>query len=62
MKPYYEKRDTSILLLRPFYTQQQGVGPCGSIISSINDLSNWLIAQMYCGRFKNVQVIPASDS
>ncbi len=60
LKPYYEKRDTSILLLYPFYTQLQGVGPCGSIISSINDLSNWLIAQMYFGRFKNVQVIPAA--
>ena len=45
MKPYYEKRDTSILLLRPFYTKQQGIGPAGSIISSINDLSKWLIAQ-----------------
>jgi len=60
MTPYYEKRDTSILLPYPFYTQQQGVGPCGSIISSINDLSNWLIAQMHSGRFKNNQVIPAS--
>jgi len=59
MKPYYEKRDTSILLPYPFYTQQQGVGPCGSIISCINDLSNWLIAQLYNGRFNNVQVIPA---
>ncbi|MBP1666175.1 MAG: serine hydrolase [Bacteroidetes bacterium] len=60
MTPYYEKRDTSILLPYPFYTQQQGVGPCGSIISNINDLSNWLIAQMHNGRFKNNQVIPAS--
>jgi CubicO group peptidase (beta-lactamase class C family) len=60
MKPYYEKRDTSILLPLPYYTKQQGIGPAGSIISSINDLSNWLIAQMYKGKFKNIQVIPAS--
>jgi CubicO group peptidase (beta-lactamase class C family) len=60
MKPYYEKRDTSILLPLPYYTAQQGIGPAGSIISNINDLSNWLIAQMYMGKFENKQVIPAN--
>lgn len=60
MKPYYEKRDTTILLPLPLYTQQQGIGPAGSIVSSINDLSNWLIAQMHGGKFNNKQVIPAS--
>jgi hypothetical protein len=34
------------------------MGPCGSIISSINDLSYWLIAQMNGGRYGNKQVIP----
>jgi CubicO group peptidase (beta-lactamase class C family) len=60
MSPYYEKRDTTILLPFPFYTKQQGVGPCGSIISSINDLSNWLIAQMHAGKFNRKQVVPAA--
>ena len=60
MTPYYEKRDTSILLPYPFYTQLQGIGPAGSIISSINDLSNWLITQIYRGKFKKNQVIPES--
>ncbi len=59
MTPYYEKRDTNILLPYPFYTQQQGLGPAGSIISSINDLSNWLIAQIYGGKYKSNQAIPA---
>lgn len=58
MTPYYEKRDTTILLPFPFYTKQQGLGPAGSIISSINDLSNWLIAQMNGGKFNNKLVIP----
>ena len=58
--PYYERRDTTILLPYPFYTRQQGIGPAGSIISSINDLSNWLIAQMHGGMFNNKQVIPAN--
>ena len=60
MTPYYEKRDTTILLKSLFYTKQQGIGPAGSIISSISDLSNWVIAQINGGRFKGTQVIPAS--
>jgi len=60
MRPYYEKRDTSILLPLPFYTQQQGIGPAGSIISNINDLSFWVIAQMHGGKLNNKQVIPSS--
>lgn len=59
MKPYYEKRDTTILLPYPLYTSQQGIGPAGSIISSIEDLSNWLIAQMNGGKFNKKQVIPS---
>lgn len=59
MAPYYEKRDTNNLLPAPFYTQQQGLGPAGAIISSINDLSNWLICQMHGGKFNNKQVVPA---
>jgi CubicO group peptidase (beta-lactamase class C family) len=60
MTPYYEKRDTNILLPYPFYTKQQGLGPAGAIISSIDDLSNWLIAQMNAGKFNGRQVIPSS--
>jgi hypothetical protein len=58
MTPYYEKRDTTLLLPNPFYTKFQGVGPCGSIISSISDLSNWVIAQLHSGVFAGRQVIP----
>jgi CubicO group peptidase (beta-lactamase class C family) len=60
MKPYYEKRDTNLLLPYPIYTKQQGIGPAGSIISSINDLSNWLIAQMNDGKFNDKQIIPSN--
>lgn len=58
--PYYEKRDTNTLLQYPFYTKQQGIGPAGSIISNINDLSHWLIAQMHGGSYLGKQVIPSS--
>lgn len=60
MLPYYEKRDTNILLPYPVYTHMKGVGPCGSIISSINDLSYWLIAQINGGKFKDKQIIPST--
>jgi CubicO group peptidase (beta-lactamase class C family) len=60
MSPYYEKRDTTILLPLPFYTQQQGLGPAGSVISNIEDLSKWLIAQMNGGKFNGKNVIPKS--
>lgn len=59
MTPYYEKRDTTILLRSLYYTQNQGLGPAGSIISSVNDLSKWVIAQINGGKFKGNQVIPA---
>lgn len=58
--PYYEKRDTNTLLQYPFYTKQQGIGPAGSIISNINELSHWLIAQMQGGSYLGKQVIPSS--
>ncbi len=60
MSPYYEKRDTDILLPYPLYTEMAGVGPCGSIISSINDLSGWMIAQMNAGKYNGQQVIPVN--
>ncbi len=60
MRPYYEKRDTSLLLPYPYYMQFQGVGPCGSIISSITDMSHWLIAQMHQGKYNKQQVIPSA--
>lgn len=58
MTPYYERRDTTLLEPYPFYTKFQGVGPCGSIISSINDLSNWVITQMNGGKFNKKEIIP----
>ena len=60
MSPYYEKRDTTTLVRYPFYTKQQGIGPAGSIITSITDLSHWLVAQMNAGKYNNQQIIPAS--
>ena len=57
---YYEKRDTTTLAPFPFYTRQQGVGPAGAIISDLNDMSHWLIMQMYGGKYNNKVVVPNS--
>jgi CubicO group peptidase (beta-lactamase class C family) len=56
--PFNEKRDTTMLHRIPYYEEAQGMGPAGSIISNINDLSQWLIALMNDGAFEGKQVIP----
>ena len=56
--PYNERRDTTILYRIPYYEEAQGIGPAGSIISTIDDMSRWLIALMSGGRYKGKQVIP----
>ncbi|MEO5977351.1 MAG: serine hydrolase [Chryseolinea sp.] len=58
--PYYQKRDTTTLVKYPFYRQMDGVGPCGSIISNIKEMSHWLIALMNKGSYNGKQVLPAS--
>lgn len=56
--PFNEKRDTNILYKIPYLEQTDGLGPVGSMISNINDLSNWLIALMNKGKFDEKQIIP----
>lgn len=56
--PFNEKRDTTVLHRIPYYEEAQGIGSAGSIISNINDLSQWLIALMSNGMYGGKQVIP----
>ena len=56
--PYNEKRDTTILYNIPYYEDQDAVGPAGAIVSNINDMSKWLIAQINGGKFDGKQIIP----
>ena len=56
--PYYELRESSILQPQPFLGNLHGVGPAGSIISNINDLSKWLITQIHGGKYLDKHVIP----
>lgn len=56
--PYDERRDGTALYEIPYYSAQGGVAPAGAIISNVEDLSHWLIAQMNDGQFDGRQVIP----
>jgi CubicO group peptidase (beta-lactamase class C family) len=58
--PYNEKRDTTLLYQIPFYEETDGLGPAGSIISNVENMSHWLIALMNDGKFEGKQVLPAS--
>lgn len=42
------------------YYDISGMSPAGSINSSVNDMSNWLITWINKGRFKGQEVIPAN--
>jgi hypothetical protein len=56
--PYNERRDTTILYRIPYYEEAAGIGPAGSIISNIADMSKWLIALMNNGKYRGKQVVP----
>jgi len=58
--PFNEKRDTTILYRIPFYEETGGLGPAGSIISNVNDMSHWLMAMMNDGKYEGEQVLPSS--
>lgn len=56
--PYNEKRDTEILYQVPYMEDVEGAGPCGSLISNIEDLSHWLGTLMNKGIYNTKQIIP----
>lgn len=56
---YTERRDSFELYKIPYYEDQAGVGPCGAIVSNIEDISHWLIALMNDGKYHGNQVLPA---
>ncbi|WP_159140087.1 serine hydrolase [Algibacter lectus] len=58
--PYNEIRDTTLLYKIPLKEDGAGVGPAGAIITSLDDLSHWVIALMKDGKYKNKEIIPAS--
>jgi hypothetical protein len=56
--PFTEKRDSRELYRMPYYEETGGVGPCGSMISNLEDMSHWLTALMNEGRYNGKQPLP----
>ena len=47
---FTEKRDSFELYAAPYYEDTAGMAPCGAIISSLEDMSHWLMALMNDGK------------
>lgn len=58
--PYNEVRDTTTLYKIPLKEDGAAVGPAGSIITNLDDLSHWVIALINGGYYKNKEVIPSA--
>ena len=58
--PYNEVRDTTTLYKIPLKEDGAAVGPAGSIISNLEDMSHWAMALVNDGYYKNKEVIPTS--
>ena len=56
---YFETDSTKRLLPKKFEAQSEALGPAGTIKSSIEDMSHWMIAQLNKGIYKGRQVIPS---
>ena len=54
---YFEKDSTHNLGIKRFITQTNAVGPAGSIKSSVEDMSHWMIAQLNKGMYAGRRVI-----
>jgi CubicO group peptidase (beta-lactamase class C family) len=53
----YELKKDSIISKMDYY-RIAGMGPAGSINSSVNEMSNWLITWINKGKFKDQEILP----
>ncbi len=54
---YFEPDSTRRLVRRTFVGQSDALGPAGTIKSTVNDMSHWMIAQLNMGFYKGKQVV-----
>ena len=57
---YFEPDSTRKLKRITYEAQSIGLGPAGTIKSSIEDMSHWMIAQLNAGKYKGQQAISES--
>lgn len=55
----YKLKDDSIIQKMDYY-HIAGMSPAGSINSSVNEMSNWLITWINGGKFNDVEILPSS--
>ncbi len=53
--PYMERKE--VVRRIPFYEEQWAVGPAGSIVSSINDMSAWVALHLNHGKHDGKQIV-----
>jgi len=56
---YYEDDSTKQLKLKQFVALPDALGPAGTIKSTVEDMSRWMIAQLNSGKLAGQQVVPA---
>lgn len=54
----YFADSTKRLIRTTYLAQSEAIGPAGTMKSTVEDMSYWMIAQLNGGRYKGVQVIP----
>ena len=54
-RPYMERKDEVQEI--PFYAAQGAVAPAGAIVSSISDMSRWILLHANKGKFNDAQII-----
>jgi len=57
---YFEPDSTKKLQKVIYMAQSDALGPAGTIKSTVEDMSHWMIAQLNGGKYKGQQVIPES--
>jgi CubicO group peptidase (beta-lactamase class C family) len=56
---YFEKDSTRTLLPKRFEAQTPALGPAGTMRSTVEDMSHWMIAQLNEGRYAGKQAVSA---
>jgi len=57
--PYFNPDTSRTLKRRTQIAQTPALGPAGTMLSNLDDMSHWMIAQLNGGRYKGIQAIPA---
>lgn len=58
--PFTERRDSNEIYSIPYYHDDHGLGPAGSMVSNLEDLSRWVRAQLNDGKLDGKQVLSPS--